>query len=51
VHSRGLGVGYAELAAGAGAFSDNDMLSALVAAGVRADAVAMMTDVDAVFDS
>ena len=33
-----------------GAFSDNDMLSALVAAGVRADAVAMMTDVDAVFD-
>lgn len=35
---------------GEGAFSDNDMLSALVAAGVRADAVAMMTDVDAVFD-
>lgn len=32
------------------AFSDNDMLSALVAAGVGADAVAMMTDVDAVFD-
>jgi len=32
------------------AFTDNDMLSALVAAGVRADAVAMMTDVDAVFD-
>ena len=42
--------GGTELAAGAGAFSDNDMLSALVAAGVRADAVAMMTDVDAVFD-
>jgi len=42
--------GGTELAAGEGAFSDNDMLSALVAAGVRADAVAMMTDVDAVFD-
>lgn len=30
-------------------FSDNDMLSALVSAGAQADAVAMMTDVDAVF--
>ncbi|EKX43319.1 hypothetical protein GUITHDRAFT_73277 [Guillardia theta CCMP2712] len=30
-------------------FSDNDMLSALVAGGVGADAVAMMTDVDGVF--
>lgn len=42
--------GGTELAEDEGAFSDNDMLSALVAAGVRADAVAMMTDVDAVFD-
>jgi glutamate 5-kinase len=42
--------GGTELSAGEGAFSDNDMLSALVAAGVQADAVAMMTDVDAVFD-
>jgi glutamate 5-kinase len=42
--------GGTELDAQAGAFSDNDMLSALVAAGVRADAVAMLTDVDAVFD-
>jgi len=42
--------GGTELDAPEGAFSDNDMLSALVAAGVQADAVAMMTDVDAVFD-
>ena len=42
--------GGTELESQQGAFSDNDMLSALVAAGVRADAVAMMTDVDAVFD-
>jgi len=30
-------------------FSDNDMLSALVAAGVQANAVAIMTDVDGVY--
>jgi glutamate 5-kinase len=38
------------LAAAPSVFNDNDMLSALVAAGSEADGLALLTDVEAVFD-